>query len=73
MSINMNLKSILESNKLTRLNFLNWLRNLKIVLRSKKLLFILDEAIPEVLPRDALNEVILHLISIGMLKKWPHA
>ena len=57
MSINMNLRSILESNKLIRPNFLDCLRNLKIVLRSKKILFILDEAIPEVPPIDALNEV----------------
>ena len=32
MSINMNLKSILESNKLARSNFLDWVRNLKIIL-----------------------------------------
>ena len=57
MSINMNLRSILESNKLTGSNFHNWLRNLRIVLRSKKLLFILDEAILEVPPMDAPNEV----------------
>ena len=48
---------MLESNKLTEPNFLDWLRNLRIVLRSKKILFILDEAIPEVPPMDAPNEV----------------
>ena len=57
MSINMNLRSILESNKLIGPNFLDWLRNLKIVLRSEKLLFILDEAILEVPSVDAPNEV----------------
>ena len=57
MSINMNLRSILESNKLIGPNFLDWLRNLKIVLRSEKLLFILDEAISEVPPLDALNDM----------------
>ena len=53
----MNLRSILESNKLTRANFLDWLRNLKIVIWSEKILFVLDEAILEVPPMDALNEV----------------
>ena len=57
MSVNINLRSILESNKLTRPNFLHWLRNLKIFLRSEKLLFILDEAILEVPLVDAPNEV----------------
>ena len=57
MSINMTLSSILESNKLTRPNFLDWLRNRRIVLQSEKLLFILDEAILEVPPMDAPNEV----------------
>ena len=53
----MNLKSIIESNKLTEPNFLDWLRNLRIILRSEKILFILDEAILDVPPMDALNEV----------------
>ena len=53
----MNLRSILESNKLTKPNFLDWLRNLRIVLRSEKILFILVEAIPKVPHVDALNEV----------------
>ena len=57
MSVNKNLRSILESNKLTKPNFLDWLRNLKIVLWFEKLLFIFDEAILEVLPMDAPNEV----------------
>ena len=57
MSVNMNLSFILESNKLTGPNFLDWLRNLKIVLLSEKLLFILDEAILKVLLVDAPNEV----------------
>ena len=57
MSMNMNLRSILESNKLTEPNFLDWLKNLRIVLRSKKILSILDEAAPEVSPVNAPNEV----------------
>ena len=42
---------------MTRPNFLDWIRNLRIVLRSEKLLFILNEVIPKVPPVDALNEV----------------
>ena len=44
MSMNMNLRSIIESNKLIRPNFLNWLRNIKIVLHFEKILYILDKA-----------------------------
>ena len=55
--MNMNLRSILGSNKLTKPNFLDWLRNLRIILRSKKILLILDKAAPEVPPVDAPNEV----------------
>ena len=53
MSMNINLKSILESNKLTRLNFLDWSRNTKIVLQFEKILNILDEAVPELPLSDA--------------------
>ena len=53
----MNLRNILKSNKLTGPNFLDWIRNLKIILQFEKLLFILDEAIPKVPPVDAPNEV----------------
>ena len=57
MSVNIKLRSILESNKLTRPNFLDWLRNLRIILRFEKLMFVLGEAILEVSPMDALDEV----------------
>ena len=57
MSVNMNLRHVLDSNKLIKPNFLGWLRNIRIVLRSEKIQFILDDAIPEVQPMDALNEV----------------
>ena len=41
-----NLRSLMESNKLTGPNFLDWLRNLRIVLKSKKIGYVLDEALP---------------------------
>ena len=60
MSMNLNLRSILESNKLTGPNFPDWVRNLQIVLRSEMALFVLDEATPEVPVVYALNEVLVY-------------
>ena len=40
------LAHILESNRLTKINFKDWLRNLKIVLISKNLGYILDQDPP---------------------------
>ena len=38
----MNLRSILDANKLTGTNFMNWLRNLRIVLKVEKIAYFLD-------------------------------
>ena len=38
-----NLRSILNENKLTNKNFLDWERNLRIVLRQEKKLYTIDE------------------------------
>ena len=57
MLMNMIIRSILEYNKLTGPNFLDWLRNLRIVLWSEKILFILHEVAPEIPHVDAPNEV----------------
>ena len=46
MSSNINLRSILEANKLTGANYIDWLRNLKIVLRSEKLGYVLEKPVP---------------------------
>ena len=43
---NINLRSILEANKLTGANYIDWLRNLKIVLRSEKLGYVLEKPVP---------------------------
>ena len=58
MSMNLNLRNILESNKLIGLNFSDWVRNLRIMLRSEKALFVLDEVASEVPPMDGPNEVL---------------
>ena len=42
MSSNMNLRSIIETNKLTRSNFLDGLRNFRIVLKVEKIAYVLD-------------------------------
>ena len=42
MSTIMNLQSILDANKLIRTNFMDWLRNLRIVLRAENIAYILD-------------------------------
>ncbi len=59
MSSTVNLRSILESNKLTGNNFLDWLRNLRIVLKAERLAYVLDEAFPEPLPEDASEDQVL--------------
>ena len=50
------LATILEQNKLTGPNFVDWLRNLKIVLQSKKKAYVLDTAPPSVPPEDITSE-----------------
>ena len=46
MTSNINLKTILEANKLTGPNYIDWLRNLKIVLRSEKLDYVMVKSVP---------------------------
>ena len=57
MSTYMNLRSILDTNKLIRLNFLDWLRNLRIVLKAKRIAYVLDESLPKSLAVDAFERV----------------
>ena len=53
MSSNVNLRYILDNNKLTGLNFLDWFRNLKIVLRAEKIAYVLNRPLPKSPPVDA--------------------
>ena len=53
MSSNVNLRSILDNNKLTRPNFLDWFRNLKIVLMAEKIAYDLNRLLPKSPPVDA--------------------
>ena len=43
----MSMRSILEKDKLNGTNFLDWYRNLRIVLRLERKEYILDQPIPE--------------------------
>jgi hypothetical protein len=45
-----NLRSLLEKEKLNRANFMNWYRNLRIVLRQEKTEYVLSEPYLEDLP-----------------------
>ncbi|KZV44934.1 hypothetical protein F511_15430 [Dorcoceras hygrometricum] len=58
------LAAILDSNKFTGLNYQDWLRNLKIVLASEKLLYTLEKTPPKEAPADASPE------ELAKLDKW---
>ena len=47
---------ILEQHRLTGPNFVDWLRNLKVVLAYEKILFVLTQSPPEPLPADVSQE-----------------
>lgn len=42
----LNMRSILDANRLTDLNFLDWVQNLRIVLKSENLGYVLEALIP---------------------------
>ncbi|XP_021293401.1 uncharacterized protein LOC110423508 [Herrania umbratica] len=56
MANNLSLWSILDANKLTGPNFLDWFRNLKIILEQEKKSYVLDTPIPPVPIADASGE-----------------
>ena len=47
---------ILDQHRLTGPNFIDWLRNLKVVLASKKILYVLEQSQPGSLPENASQE-----------------
>ena len=51
-----NLKSILDANKLTGGNSMDWLRNLRIVLKVERITYVLDGSLPESPAIDAFDE-----------------
>ena len=47
---------ILDANKLIDLNYIDWLRNLKIILTQEELSYILDTSDPDPVGKDATEE-----------------
>ena len=58
------LSIILENYKLIGPNFIDWLHNLKVILASERILFVLEQSPPGPLPLDAMQE------EYDTLKKW---
>ena len=56
MASSLSLRGILDSNKLIGPNYVDWLRNLKIVLTQEKLSYILDISKPQEVGDDATEE-----------------
>jgi hypothetical protein len=46
-SNNLSLRSVLEKEKLNGTNFLDWYRNLRIVLKHERKLYVLEEPVPQ--------------------------
>ena len=44
---------ILNQDRLTGLNFIDWIRNLKVILASEKILYVLEQSLPGPLPENA--------------------
>ena len=55
MSSNMNLRYILDNNKLIGSNFLDSFKNLKIVLKAKKIAYVLNRPLPTSQTIDAFD------------------
>ena len=60
----LSLRTILDSCKLTNTNFDDWYRNLRIVLKHEKLIYVIDEPSPDA-PLDDADPV-----AIDTYKKW---
>ena len=56
MSTNVNLQSIMDANKFIGVNFMDWLRNLRIVLKAERITYILDGPLPKSPAIDASYE-----------------
>ncbi len=56
MSNNISLRSILDANKLTGPNFADWYRNLSIVLRQEKSVYVLERSVSPEPAQDATQD-----------------
>ena len=57
MSMNVNVQTIMDDKILIRPNFLDWLKNLRIVLKEEKIAYVITEPIPESPTTDAPESV----------------
>ena len=57
MSTNVNTQTIMDANILTGPNFLDWLKNLRIVLKRERSAYVIDEPIPKSPAVDAPESV----------------
>ena len=57
------LAQILDTNRLTGINYKDWLQNLRIILNFKKLTHILDQEVPALPARPSTNQQ-------AALEKW---
>ena len=57
MSTNVNSQSAMDANILTRPNFLDWLKNLKIVFKKERLTYVITEPLPECTTANAPKSV----------------
>ena len=56
MTFSLSLRDILDTNKLIDPNYVDWLRNLRIVLTQEKVSYILDSSDLEPIREDAMEE-----------------
>ena len=56
MASSLSLRDILDTNKLTEANYVNWLKNLRIVLTQEKVSYILDTPASNFFGEDAFEE-----------------
>ena len=56
MASSLSLRGILDANKLIGPNYVDWLRNLRIIFTQEKVSYILDTLAPDSLWKDAFEE-----------------
>ena len=56
MASSLSLRGILDANRLTRPNYIDWLRNMRIILIQEKVSYILDTPAPDSFGEDASEE-----------------
>ncbi|XP_017613650.1 uncharacterized protein LOC108458763 [Gossypium arboreum] len=70
----LSLRSVLEKDKLNGLNFLDWFRNLRIVLKQERKLYVIEKPLPDEPPanasradKDAYKKHLDEMVNVGCL------